>query len=79
MNNDWKQIGWKITRKLIYYAIVIFVLVAMFTASFSLMSIASTISFAAGLLLAAFTSGIGLTLAVREILYYCSDSSNNEE
>jgi hypothetical protein len=69
---DWKRIGWKITRKLVYYAILVLVLIAMFTAGFSLMSMANTLLVMVGVLLVAFTAGIGITALIREILYYCS-------
>lgn len=69
---DWKRIGWKITVKLVYYAIVVLVLSVMLTAGFSLMTVASTLSVAAGLVLVAVTFGAGITILLREILYYCS-------
>jgi membrane protein implicated in regulation of membrane protease activity len=83
---DWKRMGWKITRKLIYYAILILVLIAMFTAGFSLMSMANTLFVAVGLLLIALTVGIGITALIREVLYYAShclippkEQNKNEE
>jgi ABC-type nickel/cobalt efflux system permease component RcnA len=69
---SWKQIGWAITRKLVYYAVVIFLLCLLSSFAFSLMTMANTLAFAAGLILLMLSVGAGITLAVREVLYYCS-------
>ena len=38
------------------------------------MTVASTLSFAAGFLLAALTVGLSFTFIIREAFYYCSNS-----
>lgn len=72
MNTNWKSLGWLVTRKLVYYALVIFLTVVLGAGAASLMTAASTFSFALGLLLAVLTAGGVFTLVVREILYYCN-------
>ena len=72
MNTNWKSLGWTVTRKLVYYALVIFSTVVLGTWAASAMTAASTFTFLLGLLLAVVTVGGVFTLVIREILYYCN-------
>jgi hypothetical protein len=72
MNTNWKSLGWTVTRKLVYYALVVFSAVVLGTWAAAAMTTASTFTFLLGLILAALTVGGVFTLAIREILYYCN-------
>lgn len=69
-NLEWQSLGWKVTRKLVFYAIVVVVLSMMIVCSCSLMNIASTLAFLGGLVGIAATFGVFVTFLLREINFY---------
>lgn len=69
-NSNWKSIGWNITRKLLYYFLVITALIISSTYALSLMTVANTLAFIGGGVLLIGSIGVGLTLLIREISYY---------
>lgn len=62
--------GWLVTRKLLYYAILLVLAVLLFKGGFALMTIANTIAFVLGLLLVVLTIGGLFTAFLREVFYY---------
>lgn len=65
---DWKVLGWKVTKKLVYYALVLIVLSIMAMVTVALLNVANSFVFALGLVMGAFTGGAFITFLMREIL-----------
>ncbi len=72
---NWKTLGWTITRKLLYYALIVIVAAALFICAFALMTMAEWIFFILGLLVAIATVGGLITLGIREVLFYLKKSN----
>jgi hypothetical protein len=70
MNTNWKSLGWIVTRKLVYYILVVLVTILLGSWSAALMTTANTLTFALGLVLSALIVGGLITVVVREIIYY---------
>jgi len=69
-NINWKSLGWLITRKLVYYTIVVIAAVVLFTLAGAALTMKSTLAAIAGALLIALTLGGLITLGIREALFY---------
>lgn len=68
--SSWKSVGWLVTRKLLYYALLLVAAVLLFKGGFALMSIASTIAFVLGFFIVVLTVGGLFTLFLREVFFY---------
>jgi len=68
--SNWKSIGWLVTRKLLYYALLLVAAVLLFKGGFALMTIANTFAFVLGLLLVVLTVGGLFTAFLREVFFY---------
>lgn len=66
----WQTLGWKITRKLVYYTLLAIIFTITTTAGLSLMNVANTLSFSCGLVLLALTFGGFITALIREMVFY---------
>lgn len=67
---SWQSLGWRITRKFLYYTLIVVTVCLLLKLAFWLMNIASTFVFIGGLLVFVLTIGLVLTLIIREIFYF---------
>jgi len=71
MNNKiWKNLGWLITRKLVYYTVIVFASVFVFSKSGELLTLKDSASNLVGGVIAAVGVGLLLTASIREVFYY---------
>jgi fucose permease len=74
--NTWKSIGWLITRKSLYYAVIVILVFLLGSGIASLLTAANTLTVIVGVLgLVLLGSGF-VTLVIREIFYW---SQHNKE
>ena len=67
---NWKVLGWKITTKLVFYAIMVLIFTGGFTGACALMTTPNTLSFASGLILSVIVLGMIVSFIMREISFY---------
>ena len=69
-NNQWKKTGLTVTRKLLYYALVLFVLIVLGSTAAHCLSAKDTVANLCGLILTAFAIGGFITVVLREVNYF---------
>jgi hypothetical protein len=75
---NWKSVGFKITKKLVYYALVVVAVVFLWSTASTLFSERDTLQNVAGFVLYAVTIGGVITVGVRELSLLCGNSENKQ-
>jgi hypothetical protein len=78
-NTSWQSVGWRITRKILYYILVVVALSALFQGSLFVLGLKS-IFWWLGYLGVGLTVGLGITAILREVsLVFGKNKQNKNE
>ena len=80
-DTKWKSWGFLITRKLVYYTVIVFAAICLFSKAGQLLSLKDSAANLVGGVIAAVTIGLLFTASIREVFYYNTkfNSTTNKE